>query len=75
MLLRMAKQIPEAVIEIKKHLSLEQVQEIVSAIPEDFLQDDGYSITTDEMRGAYVEFIMSRFNKIDVLAKEAEDAR
>jgi len=74
-LLRMAKQLNEAATEIKKLLTLEQVEEIVSAIPDDFLQDDSYALSTDEMRGAYVEFIMSRFNKMDDLVKEAEDAR
>lgn len=74
-LLRMAKQIPNAVEEIKSLFTIEQVKEIVSAIPEDFLHDDSYELSTNEMREAYIEFIMSRFNKIDSLAKEAEDAR
>jgi hypothetical protein len=74
-LLRMAKQLHEAATEIKKLLTLEQVEEIVSAIPNDFLEDDSYALSNDEMRGAYVEFIMSRFNKMDALVKEAEDAR
>lgn len=74
-LLRMAKKIPDAAEEIKKLLTPEQVQEIVSAIPEDLLEDDSYAISTKDMRKAYIEFIMSRFNKINTLAKEAEDAR
>lgn len=74
-LLTMAKQLNEAAAEIKKTITLEQVEEIVSAIPDDFLEDDSYDLTNDDMRKAYVEFIMSRFNKIDSLVKEAEDAR
>lgn len=74
-LLSMAKQLGAAAEEIKKIITQEQVEEIVSAIPDNFLEDDSYDLTNDEMRKAYVEFIMSRFNKIDSLVKEAEDAR
>ncbi len=74
-LLRMAKKLKEAATEIKELFKEEQIKEIVSAIPEDWLEDDSYSISTDEMRAAYLEFIMSRFNKIDTLVEEAENAR
>ena len=69
-LLAMAKQLNEASKEIKQLLVPEKIEEIVSVIPEDWLEDDSYSITTTEMREAYVEFILSRFNNIDALAKD-----
>jgi len=74
-LLRMAKQLKEASEEIKNLLTIKKIEEIVSVIPEEWLEDDSYSIRTAEMREAYVEFILTRFNKIDTLAKEAEDAK
>jgi len=74
-LLRMAKQLKEAAEEINNLLTVEKVREIISIIPEEWLEDDSYSITTNEMREAYIEFILSRFNKIDTLVEEAEDAR
>jgi len=74
-LLKMAKQLKEGAEEIKKRLSHEKIKEIVAAIPEDFLEDDSYALSTNDMRQAYIEFLMSRLNKIDTLAKEAEDAR
>jgi len=74
-LLPMAKQLKEASEEIKNLLTIKKIEEIVSVIPEEWLEDDSYSIRTAEMREAYVEFILTRFNKIDTLAKEAEDAK
>lgn len=74
-LLRMAKQLKEASEEIKKMLTIEKIKEIVSVIPEEWLEDDSYAISTAGMREAYIKFIMTRFNKIDSLVKEAEDAR
>lgn len=74
-LLRMAKQLEEGANEIKSLLTEEKVKEIVSVIPEEWLEDNFYSISTAEMRDAYVEFIMSRYNNIDALVKEAEDAK
>lgn len=74
-LLRMAKQLKDAAKEIKRLLNLEKIKEIVSVIPEEWLMDDADSLTSTEMREAYVEFITTRFNKIDSLVKEAEDAR
>lgn len=61
--------------EIKKALCEEKVNEIVSIIPEDFLIDESTELTPDEIRAAYIEYINSRLAQIDVLVKEAEDAR
>jgi HipA-like protein len=74
-LLRMAKQLKEAAEEIKKLLTVEKIREIISVIPEEWLEDKNYSISTDVMRKAYIEFLISRFNKIDTLVEEAENAR
>jgi len=32
-------------------------------------------VTSNEMRAAYIHFITTRLSKIDLLVKEAEDAR
>lgn len=74
-LLERANHLSEAAKEIKKLITSEKINEIISNIPEDWLTHESESLTPDEMRVAYIEFINSRLSKIDVLVKEAEDAR
>lgn len=70
-----ATELNKAAVEIKEALTEANVNEIVSAIPEDFLMDESTDLTPDEIRAAYVEYINSRLSKINVLVKEAENAR
>ncbi len=74
-LLQRADNLNAAAVEIKSVLDKNKIVEIVSKIPEEWLFDESDPLTPDEMRSAYIEFITSRLSKIDVLAKEAEDAR
>lgn len=74
-LLKKARKLPEAAEDIKKRLSDEKIEEIVSIIPDDFLLDDSAPLSISEMRGAYIKFIKTRLSKIDLLVKEAQDAR
>ncbi len=74
-LLQKATQLSEAAKEIRVLLSAEKIKEIVSIIPEDWLVDASDPLTTEEMRSAYIEFISARLEKIDLLVKEAEDAK
>jgi hypothetical protein len=74
-LLRMAKQLPEAAEEIRKLYDVDVVKEIVDAIPDDWLTHESEPLSTDEQREAYVKFINTRFNNLDALLREAEDAR
>ena len=53
----------------------DKITEIVSLIPEGWLLDESNTLSPDEMRAAYIEFLVSRLNQIDVLAKEANDAK
>ena len=75
MLLQKATQLTEAANEIMSLLRVEKIEEIVSRIPEDWLIDASDSLSPDEMRMAYIEFIIGRLEKIDLLVKEAEDER
>ena len=74
-LLNQANDLTKAAEDIKQQLTKDKLEDIVSNIPEDWLIDDSVSISTDEMRQAYIEFINTRLSKIDALVKEAEDAR
>ena len=75
MLLQRATQLAEASEDIQRLLRSGIIHEIVSHIPEDWLAEESNSLTADEMRAAYAEFLNKRLSKIDLLAKEASDAR
>jgi len=74
-LLQNATKLNEASKEIQQLLNRDKIAEIVSNIPEDWLLSEADMMTATEMRDAYIKFINTRFAKIDVLVKEAEDAR
>ena len=74
-LLQKATNLKEASNEIQHLINQDKIVEIVSAIPEDWLISEFDTMTSDEMREAYVAFIKTRLSKIDLLVKEAEDAR
>ena len=74
-LLRSATKLEEASKEIQQLLNSDKIIEIVSNIPEDWLVSEADTMTSTEMRKAYIEFINTRFAKIDLLVKEAENAR
>jgi len=74
-LLKKANDLAEAAKEIQIALTDEKIHEIISVIPEDFLLDESVPFTPDDMRAAYIQFIKTRLSKIDLLVKEAEDAR
>ena len=74
-LLQRATNLKEASKEIQHLINQDKIIEIVSNIPEDWLISEFDTMATNEMREAYIEFINIRFSKIDLLVKEAEDAR
>jgi len=74
-LLERADNLPEAVEAIKKAIDRDKITEIVALIPEDWLTEESIDLNTTEMRAAYVEFLCSKLNKIDLLAKEAANAQ
>jgi len=74
-LLEKATQLTEATKEIKHLVNETVIEEIVSAIPEDWLVDKANELPPNEMRAAYVRFLNSKLNKLELLAKEANDAK
>lgn len=74
-LLQQATALPGAAIEIQKFITLEKVTEIVSKIPKDWLTSESDSLGADAKRTAYIQFITAKLSMIDVLVKEAEDAK
>tara|TARA_R110000765_G_scaffold382033_2_gene473276 strand:+ start:316 stop:1095 length:780 start_codon:yes stop_codon:yes gene_type:complete len=74
-LLQKATHLEEASKEIQNFISTEIIKEIIQNIPEEWLISESDSMTPEEMRAAYIQFINRRLSKIDLLVKEAEDAR
>jgi hypothetical protein len=74
-LLERATELDDAAKEIKEKLTREKVEEIVSLIPNDFLEDPSETMKPDEMREAYIRFICTRLSRIELLSKEASDAK
>lgn len=74
-LLPKAIQLKDASKEILKFIDRDKIEEIISSIPEDWLLSESDTMTSSEMREAYTQFLNSRLSKIDLLIKEAEDAR
>lgn len=74
-LLDRADQLTQASKEIQELISQKKIEEIVSAIPEDWLIEESNSLPPNQIRAAYISFLCSRISKIDLLAKEASDAR
>jgi len=74
-LLDRATDLDVAAREIKAAINKSKIKEIISLIPEDWLVDDSLTLSKAEMREAYVEFLNSKLNMIDSLAKEALDAQ
>jgi len=74
-LLERAEHLEEASEEIKKALSKNKIEEIVALIPEDWLVQEGGELSPTEIREIYIQFLCSKMDKIDILTKEAVDAR
>lgn len=74
-LLEKATMLQEASIELQKSLNEGKIAEIVALIPEEWLEEEIMTLSTDERRAAYIEFLSSRLKNIDVLVKDALDAR
>ena len=74
-LLGQATLLPEAAQEILHSIDREKIVEIVSALPEEWLLNESDPMGPVEIRAAYVQFITAKLSMMDLLVKEAEDAR
>lgn len=74
-LLERADNLTEAKKEIQNLISVDTIKNIISLIPDDWLTEESNPLSITEMRAAYVEFLSSKLSRIDLLAKEASDAR
>ena len=74
-LLRKATALEEAAEQIRKAVNEQLFKNIISVIPEAWLEEEGDPLGPEEKQKAYVEFLNTRLSKLDLLTKEAADAR
>ncbi|OBX23443.1 hypothetical protein LX77_03170 [Gelidibacter algens] len=74
-LLAQATQLPAAATSIALTLDSAKISAIIQSIPEEWLVNEADDLSPDAMRGAYTRYLTTKLSMIDVLAKEAQDAR
>jgi len=74
-LLDRATQLTKAVEDIKASINSSLIEHIVSLIPEDWLEDKNSTMSADDKRQAYIEFLKVRLSHIDLIAKEVSDVQ
>jgi hypothetical protein len=74
-LLSRATDLENASKEIIKALDKTTIKNIINTIPEDWLINEGDSLTPSEIRDAYTDYLDAKLAMIDSLVKEAQDAR
>lgn len=74
-LLAQATQIPAAAKSIELTLVPSVIDDIIANIPEEWLLHESDTLSPNEMRAAYKNYLTTKLSMIDVLAKEAQDAR
>ena len=74
-MLERATELEAASKEIKSWLTDEMIDQIVSLVPDDFLTEESNLIPPEEKRKVYSTFIKTKISNLDLLTKEANDAR
>ena len=74
-LLDRANHLEEAREHIEKSVSSEVLEFIISAIPDDWLEEEGESFSIEERKTIYIEYLKTRLSLLSMLTQEAQDAR
>jgi len=74
-LLSKAIALEEVNLSFRSLLTGEGIRNIVSLIPDEWLNTDSHFATVQENRDAYIQFLESRLKNSDLFVKEAQDAR
>lgn len=74
-LLQKADKLAEACKEIQQLIKPNVIEEIVALIPSDWLTEESSILNANEMRAAYIRFLNSKIDKLQLLLKEAVDAK
>jgi hypothetical protein len=74
-LLDRASELEAAADAIKSEVDSTTINEIVAQLPDDWLEEEGNSLSPEDIRAAYVSFLSDKLARIDQLVKIASDAR
>ena len=74
-LLEKATLLDEAAAEIKATVNEEVIGNIVSLIPDEWLEEPTDSFSPAEKKKVYAEFLTTKLSNLDLLTKEANDAK
>jgi hypothetical protein len=74
-LLPKATELSAAAADIRTRLDQDRIAAIVAVLPEEWLSEAGSDLAPAARRAAYVQFLTTRLDRIDSLAKEAADAK
>lgn len=74
-LLSQATQLRDVASEIKTLLTDAIIAPIIASIPDEWLRHESDELPPDAMRANYHRYLTSRLERMDLLLKEAEDAR
>lgn len=74
-LLPKAAELPQAAAILRERLSEELIQAVITALPEDWLQDEDHPSQPEEKRRVYQAFLQRRLANLNALTQEASDAR
>ncbi|MDO6515725.1 HipA family kinase [Zobellia uliginosa] len=74
-LLERATKLEEAATEIENRIDPGTIAEIVSKIPEEWLNSETDTLSPDAIRAAYIQFLETRLSQLNLLVKEAKNAR
>lgn len=70
-----ANELTQAVGIIKEKIDSSLIDHIISLIPDDWLVDESTSLSAQDKRAAYAQFLNVRLSNIDLIAKEASDVQ
>ena len=73
-LLPQAKKLAEVEVQFKSILTNDIIRNIVSLIPDDWLQDETYFSSAAEHREMYIQFLETRLAHSNIFVKHAQDA-
>ncbi|MBC7567143.1 MAG: aminotransferase class I and II [Pedobacter sp.] len=74
-LLPQASLLEEVDLDFKSILTDDQIDKIVSLIPDEFLHQEGADETAEEMRDIYAQFLKLRLSNSEIFINEANNAR
>ena len=74
-LLKQAKELEQAELEIRTAVNEQAIRDIVSVIPDDWLIEEGDEASAEEKREVYASFLITRINHLEQFTKAAADAR